>query len=60
MTELLELGLLSQQEADGATDMEFNPVRVGFHGGHEVGAGAAAAVVVVVVVWQRRAWCTGV
>jgi hypothetical protein len=34
----VELGMLTEQEVARSTDMEFNPVRVGFHGGHEVSA----------------------
>eukprot|EP00877_Chromochloris_zofingiensis_P003085 jgi/Chrzof1/12778/Cz07g07080.t1_CRUP[v5.2] len=36
MEELVELGLLSATEAEECIAMEFNPVRVGFHGGDDV------------------------
>lgn len=32
----MEEGLLTEQEADECIGVEFNPVRVGFHGGTEV------------------------
>jgi hypothetical protein len=47
MEELQELGLISAQELAEVVAMEFNPVRVGFHQGHEVGGwvrGGATAV----------------
>jgi len=36
MMELVELGLLTREELEGVIAMEFNPVRVGFHGAGEV------------------------